>query len=136
VLNYGVWGEDRPLTLQRKRSAVGHRVVAGTGADDVRGITLERCLAQLGWESPDLIKIDIEGGEEAVIPGAGPILERTPVLIIEIHDDRIDSAPVMSVLSSVYRFRWQLNDRLSRKPLFVMSHAPLPLDEVAHAAVA
>jgi FkbM family methyltransferase len=127
VLNNGVWRDDGPLTLMRRGISVGHRVVEGAGGDAVQGISLNTLLDRLGWDRVDLIKMDIEGGEEAVVPAARDVLHRTRVLIIEIHSDRIDPAPLRSALRSIYSHHWQLNDRKSSKPLYIMANEPLDL---------
>jgi FkbM family methyltransferase len=129
VLNNGVWRDDGPLTLMRRGLSVGHRVTEGAGGDVVQGISLDSLLSRLGWDRVDLIKMDIEGGEEAVIPSAMDALRRTSALIIEIHSDRIDPVPILSRLRSVYAFHWQLNDRKSSKPLYIMAHVPLDLGD-------
>jgi len=127
VLNYGVWRDDGPLTLMRRGISVGHRVIEGTGDDVIQGISIPTLLKKLGWDRVDLIKMDIEGGEEVVIPAALGVLQKTRLLIVEIHSDRIDAEPVISALQSIYEYQWQLNDRKSSKPLFVMAHEPLDL---------
>jgi FkbM family methyltransferase len=127
VWNNGVWSADGPLTLMRRGISVGHRVVEGIGDDAVQGISLNALLGKLGWDWVDLVKMDIEGGEEAVVPAAIDSLRRTRVLIIEIHNDRIDTAPVLSVLRSLYGYHWQLNDRKSSKPLYIMANELLDL---------
>ena len=127
ILNNGVWREDGPLTLMRRGISVSHRVVEGAGDDAVQGISLKTLLGRIGWDRVDLIKMDIEGGEEAVVPAALDALRRTRVLIIEIHTDRIDPAPILSALRSVYAFHWQLNDRKSSKPLYIMTNEFLDL---------
>lgn len=128
VLNFGVWRDDGPLALMRRGISVGHRVIEGAGDDVVQGISMPTLLGKLGWDRVDLIKLDIEGGEEAVIPAALDVLRKTRFLIVEIHSDRIDSAPIMSALQSIYAYQWQLNDRKSSKPLFVMANEPLSLE--------
>lgn len=121
ALNCGIWGNDGPLTLMRRGVSVGHRVVEGSDGDFVQGISPQSLLQQLGWDSVDLVKVDIEGGEEAVIPAATDILKKTRFLIVEIHSDRIDASPVIATLKSVYPNWWQLNHRTSSKPLYIMS---------------
>lgn len=127
VLNNGVWRDDGQLTLMRRGVSVGHRVVEGSGDDAVQGISLKTLLTRLGWDRVDLIKMDIEGGEEAVVPAALDALRRTRVLIIEIHSDRINPVSILSALRSVYAYHWQLNDRKSSKPLYIMTNEWLDL---------
>ncbi len=128
VLNNGVWREDGPLMLMRRGISVGHRVVEGEGEDVVQGISLNTVLSKLGWDSVDLIKMDIEGGEEVVVPAALDVFRHTRVLVIEVHNDRIDSAPILSALRSIYSYCWQLNDRKSSKPLYIMANKLLNLE--------
>ena len=87
-------------------------------------ITLSEWIAQNNLESDSnlLLQMDIEGGEEVVIPAAIDVLRNTRFLIVEIHNDRIDSKPIISVLNSIYTYSWQLNDRESNKPLFIMTN--------------
>ena len=127
VLNYGVWRDDGPLTLMRRGISVSHRVIEGAGDEAVQGISLPTLLGRLGWDRVDLIKMDIEGGEDAVVPAALDVLRRTRFLIIEIHSDRIDSAPILSALRSVYAYHWQLNDRKSSKPLYIVANELIDL---------
>lgn len=126
AMNFGVWRDDGPLTLMRRGISVGHRVIEGVGTDVVQGISLQTLIGRLGWEQIDLIKMDIEGGEEAVIPAAISVLRLVRFLIIEVHNDRIDSEPVVKALHSVFSYCWQLNDRKSKKPVYIMAKNPLP----------
>jgi len=130
VLNYGVWGDDKPLTIQRRGLAMAHRVIEGEGLESVRGISLPSLVQSLGWQRVDLIKIDIEGGEESVVPAAIDVLRVTNTLVIEVHTDRIDSKPVIDALRAVFSHAWQVNDRGSSKPVYVLSHTPLNLDGI------
>jgi hypothetical protein len=109
---------------------MAHRVIEGVGAESVRGISLASLVQSLGWQRVDLIKIDIEGGEESVVPAAIDVLHVTNTLVIEVHTDRIDSKPVIDALRAVFSHAWQVNDRGSSKPVYVLSHAPLNLDGI------
>jgi FkbM family methyltransferase len=55
----------------------------------VRVINLED---YLGLEEIDLLKVDIEGSEEAFLMGYPQVLQRTNVLVIEFHLDAVDIA--------------------------------------------
>lgn len=131
LVHAGVWSDDRPLSLMRRGISVGHRVVAQDAGDTVSGIALQTLIDKLGWEAIDLIKMDIEGGEESVIPSAESVLKKTQTLIVEVHSDRIDPAPVISVLARAFSYRWQLNDRQSSKPLYILANRQLNLRGLA-----
>lgn len=132
VLNNGIWSDDGPLTLMRRGIPAGHRVVAGGTGDEVKGISLNSLMNGLHWTSVDLIKMDIEGGEEVVVPAALDTLRRTRVLIIEVHSDRIDPIPILNVLRSTYVNHWQINTRTSSKPVYIMTNELLELGGTAH----
>lgn len=134
VFNNGVWREDGLLSLVRRGISVSHLVTEGSGDEAIEGISLITLLGRLDWDQVDLIKMDIEGGEEAVVPAAVEVLRRTRFLIIEIHNDRIDSREVMANLHSIYRNWWQINDRTASKPLYLMTNEPLALFGLSPAA--
>lgn len=127
VFHNGIWRSDGPLGLVRRDISVSHLVTEGEGDDAVEGIALDTLLKRLGWDRVDLIKMDIEGGEEAVVPAAIEVLRRTRFLIIEVHNDRIDSCNVTANLKALYRNWWQINDRTASKPLYLLSNERLEL---------
>jgi hypothetical protein len=47
-----------------------------------------------GWPSIELVKIDVEGGEGAVLPGMTELLERNPgiVVVLEFQADALEAA--------------------------------------------
>jgi FkbM family methyltransferase len=64
------------------------RVVARPEADTSRfpAVSLDDFVYERGGESPDLIKMDIEGGEVDAIGGMSKLLaERFPVLLVSVH---------------------------------------------------
>ena len=72
---------------------------------DVEAITLD----DFGRKNalPDLIKVDVEGGEAAVLRGSERIFAtKRPLLICEVHDD--DSSREVSrwLLERNYSFAW------------------------------
>lgn len=118
----GVWRYDGPLHLMRSGSSVSHRVSQKSGDEMIVGITLQTLLSTLRWDAIDLIKMDIEGGEEAVIPEGVDVLKKARFLIVEIHNDRIDARAVNDALCTVYKNCWRIGDRTNNKPLYVMSN--------------
>jgi len=124
-LHAGAWGSDRPLTLKRGASSLSHQVVEDGEGETVRGISLANLLREAGWDRVDLMKMDIEGGEASAIPGGMDALNRTNILIVEIHSDRIDAAPVDATLRSIFKRRWQINHRTSVKPVLILANEDL-----------
>ena len=55
----------------------------------VTGISLDHFVYQDGNEPPDLIKLDIEGGEVLALPGMRRILtEARPIVLLELHGEK------------------------------------------------
>jgi FkbM family methyltransferase len=52
----------------------------------VRTRTMAGVLAGEGLERLDLVKIDVEGWEPAVLKGMGPLLSHRPTILVEIKD--------------------------------------------------
>ncbi len=57
----------------------------GEGRESVRTATLRTLWAEEGLRVPDVIKIDVEGNEGAVLRGAGDLLTDEMLLFISIH---------------------------------------------------
>ena len=96
VVHAAVWssGENRSLPFRRGKTmrsqggveADGIRPILGTGElITVPVISLDEFIAS-GSPAPDLIKIDVEGGEMEVLRGSVRLFEtKRPLVIIEIH---------------------------------------------------
>ena len=137
IFNFAVWGADGPLILKRKNISLGHRAIEGDGDEDededesIEGVSLLSLVARVGWDRIDLIKLDIEGGEESVIPASKKVLDRTRALIIEVHGDRIDAEYVMDKLGESFKFKWCLNPVGSAKKVYLMTNELIaPADKV------
>lgn len=121
VFNFAVWGHDGPLRLSRKGSPVSHRVTSSTGDELVNGISLNTLLSKIHWDQVDLIKMDIEGSEESVVPISVDILNNTNYFLIEIHNDRIDGELIFDILKDIYPYIQKIDRMHSNKPLYLMS---------------
>jgi FkbM family methyltransferase len=79
--------------LQLADYAGGHALVGSGEPPDLRGlvpveaVSLDDFVAQPGVRPPDVVKVDVEGGEAAVLDGMAAVLATTrPVLLIELDD--------------------------------------------------
>jgi FkbM family methyltransferase len=85
---------ERQAVLEAGVIAAGYCVAPGPADGPgewswVAGATLDGLAAARGGESPTHLKIDVEGGEEAVLRGAQALLAApdAPVLFLELHHD-------------------------------------------------
>jgi len=78
---------EAQMTEHAARNPGGHRISAEAGGHTVRVRTLDSVLAEYPELRPDLIKIDTEGFEAHVLPGARETLRRhRPVVFLELSD--------------------------------------------------
>lgn len=126
VLEAAVWSEKGLVNLDRRCASTGHRVFLGSEGELVRARPLSEILSSIGTTDIDLLKVDIEGAEQMVLPTCEAILENTRMLVIEVHTDRINPSSVYEVLARVFPHCWQLRGRSAHKPVFVLAHADLP----------
>jgi FkbM family methyltransferase len=97
-----------------------HSHVAAEGSLDVPTVNLGALLDELGWDSLDVVKVDIEGSEPAALAGLGVLFERgvRPVLVFECNAtmlSRYGSSPA-TLRSQIERLGyrlWQI-DHLNR----------------------
>jgi len=64
----------------------GEGVPAGVIPMTVETVTLDSLLDS--HRAPDLVKIDVEGGESGVLAGAGTVIASSPAILIEVSDIR------------------------------------------------
>jgi FkbM family methyltransferase len=87
---------DEPRTLRffvpasggtgKVEGAAGRREGSYVREIEVQGISLDAYLADPRNPAPDLIKIDIEGGEVLAIPGMKNLLiHKRPIVVLELH---------------------------------------------------
>jgi FkbM family methyltransferase len=116
VRNFAVGSEPAVLTLAYDPLMPG----AASGADAVRTqveqtasqtvstavgvVRLDEDIRDAGLPAPDLIKIDVEGMELAVLQGAGGVLNAHPALYIEMHGS--DIANKRANARAVLEFLW------------------------------
>ncbi|MCF7929742.1 MAG: FkbM family methyltransferase [Spirochaetales bacterium] len=71
--------------------------------EQVRSVTLDRLIRQQNFQSLDLMKIDVEGGELEVLQGAEQTLAVTSRIIIEWHTEDLKQAVVELLQSRGFR---------------------------------
>jgi FkbM family methyltransferase len=81
---------DRPGTASfAPGTGSGTGRLSGSGGEEVKTTTLDHYTRETGAE-PDVMKIDVEGAEVAVLEGARHLLEaRRPVIFLSTHGDAV-----------------------------------------------
>lgn len=130
VVQAAVWTKNGYVNLDRRGASTGHRIaIDGIDGESIPAKRLGDILAEAGIADIDLMKMDIEGAESAVVPLNEAIFERTKVLVIEIHTDRIDPAPVYNVLARSFSHCWKVSGRNVQKPVLILAHKDIPISD-------
>jgi FkbM family methyltransferase len=93
VIAGAVVESENPLRFFTGPSGASGKAEGSTGRDlaeggwlEVDGISLDSFVFKDGNRPPDIVKMDIEGGEVLALPGMRRLLhERGPVLLLELH---------------------------------------------------
>jgi FkbM family methyltransferase len=84
LLHAAVWEHDGEVSFDGRGPSWGRHVSAG-GTDRVRAMTIESILDAAGLEECDLLKMDIEGSERAVLLRMDSWGPRVRVVVAELH---------------------------------------------------
>jgi len=120
-VNAAAWAEDeKELRFSGAGPSMSHRV-NGSGDIVVRGIALKTLLDGLADRSGaiDLMKVDIEGSEEAFLCATPELLRRVRNLVVELHPRLCNTQRVLEVLRDRYRTVTEVQHRTSLKPLLL-----------------
>lgn len=119
VLHSAAGSEDgRLLFLSDTGPSMSHRIDSA-GNIAVPGISLMALLDKIApdGELVDLVKIDIEGSEEAFLCAAPDALKRIESLVIELHPQLCDTDHVQLLLGQYFGYIEKIGGRKSMKPL-------------------
>lgn len=108
-LHEGLWVEDGHLVEDRgfrdgRDWSFALREAAGATGTPVPVTSLRTLLTRMRWEVADLLKVDIEGGEAALIRDPAfleTVRDRVRTLCMEVHEEVVTVAEVRSALASV-----------------------------------
>lgn len=109
LVNEGLWTRDAVLAANRRfRDGEAWSFALAEATDPAEATlpvtSLSSLLARVGWREVDLLKIDIEGGEAALIrdPAFLQVLkERVRLVCMEVHEEVVGRAEVRRALASV-----------------------------------
>lgn len=115
VLHKAAWSADEGVSFSCDGDTMGHKV-SQSGAFTVSGISLKSTLSMTGG-SVDLMKLDIEGAEEAFLGAHREMLKDIGSIVIELHPEYCSQENVMNILKASYDKIVPLKKRENEKPL-------------------
>jgi FkbM family methyltransferase len=111
----GVWNKDAYLSIINTDGVKNAFMVAETTPDNpmaVPAISIETIMRNEGWDTIDIVKMDIEGSEKEVFEsGYEYWLPKTRMLIIELHDNmKKGTSKSLFTAISKYDFTFDMRD--------------------------
>ncbi len=112
------WKNSEPVRFATEGDTMGNRV-SSSGDIKVDGITFKALIEQALKETAriDLMKIDIEGAEEAFFETADSVLDKIDRIIIELHPKSCDTEAVKKRLNKRFKNVREISDRKNDKPV-------------------
>ncbi|MCB1558090.1 MAG: FkbM family methyltransferase [Alphaproteobacteria bacterium] len=122
VLNKAAWTNNDPVSFSCDGDTMGHKVLKD-GTMTIDGMSLESLLDQVG-EPVTLMKVDIEGAEEAFLSGKDDLLKKIKALVIEIHPKYCNQNAVVETLKKSFSHVEFIEDKQTDKPLVWCTNNP------------
>lgn len=118
ALNKAAWKNTDVLTFSTTGDSMGNKVSPG-GDIEVGGITFAEIVKMASPDNApiDLMKIDIEGAEEAFFETADSVLDKVKSLVIELHPKSCDTEAVIKKLEQRYKNIQEIPGRVDSKPV-------------------
>ncbi len=130
VFQAAVWKDDGFISFETKEFSGGSRINS-EGSETVPAVKLLTILEKISDEKMiDLLKIDVEGAEEAVLLSCdNHLFSRIQNLVIELHPMVCNTTAVVNLLRENFDYIYEIPDRKSSKPLLIATRqkSNLPL---------
>lgn len=118
AVNRAAWKEEVALRFSVTGDSMSHKV-SDDGKVKVLGANLENFFELSKFERIGLLKIDIEGAEEAFLTAQPELLNKVDMIVIEIHPKLCNEQMVRSLLAEHFQVIEDVQGRKSSKPLLL-----------------
>jgi FkbM family methyltransferase len=130
TLRAALWREDGSISFDASGPSTGSRITGAGQGESVPAASLRTVLEKhAGASSIDIMKIDIEGAEQAALEGNAGLLACVDMLIIELHPDLCDAATVLRELRAAFPHVYKIPGRRSAKPVLLCTRQGMDLEE-------
>ncbi len=115
-LHRAAWKDESYLSFSDKGDSMSHRV-ANSGSLKVLGVTFSKIMELSRYQQVNLMKIDIEGAEEAFLFAEPDLLKKVEMLVVEIHPKHCNEQAIRDLLKQYFPIIEEVQGRKSSKPL-------------------
>ena len=134
IHRYALWCENGVISFEENlQASTGSHLGQSGQAVLVPAIRLATLVEEHVSGAIDLVKMDIEGAEEAVLMDSVDVMRGVQGLILEIHPYRCDEMKIRRLLHREFPFVYEITGRESKKPLLVASRQQLTLTHAVQA---
>jgi len=132
VFQAALWKEDGSISFENMETSVASRIAGLTGSEttgsveSVPALRLDSFIAKHIRKPIDLLKLDIEGAEEAVLDANDSVLDETQHLLIEIHPTQADEAKITSLIHKHFPYVRRIQDRDNKELSLVFASHTIP----------
>jgi FkbM family methyltransferase len=128
VFQSAVWKEDGFISFETREFS-GSSCISSEGRETVPSVSFATVLKQIpNDQNIDLIKIDVEGAEEAVLlHHSRDVFLRIKNLVIELHPKVCDTDAVIHLLRENFEYLYEMPGRKSSKPLLIATRRAINL---------
>jgi FkbM family methyltransferase len=123
--NAAVHARDGVIRFDNGPASTARRVTEGEG-DPVPCLSLRTVVERVA-APVRLLKIDVEGSEEAILVGNEDVLDRVDHLVIELHPGVCRTDAVVDTLTRAFPYLHRVPGRASGKPLLLATRARVDL---------
>jgi FkbM family methyltransferase len=121
-----MWSRDGEVSFNADQDAsTGHHIDVSGARAAVPALSLATLLRERVRSEVDLLKLDVEGAEEAVLCENPALLRSVAAVTLEIHPDRCNERRVLGVLHDEYEYVYSVEGRRSVKPLVLAARTPV-----------
>lgn len=117
ILNRAAWKEEAVLSFANTGGSTMNHKLSDKGKIKVLGVTMEKLFELSKYNKVDLMKIDIEGAEEAFLSANPEQLSKIDMLVVEIHSKQCDETKIRALLAQYFQHIEDIPGRKSSKPL-------------------
>jgi FkbM family methyltransferase len=128
IYQYALWDKNEDVDFESNGLNSGWHISNKSTDTRVHAIRLDSFMNQYLPKEPriSLLKLDIEGSEEAVLLDSQHILDKVESVLIEIHPPTSNKSTVIAILKAKFSYLYEISEPDNKYPLLLASGWQFP----------